>query len=289
MSDKGNQYFGVVDIGSNSVRLVLFDAVKRSPASFFNEKILCGLGRGLAETGSLNKKARARAEQSLSRFRLIFEEIGISRFNLVCFATSAVRDAKDGAEFIAKAEAILGHTIDVWSGEEEAQFAAKGVLSGIPNLEGWVADLGGGSLELASVKGGEILKTKSYPFGHLRINHLDRDEIKKKLRKAFAPYDDKTGGAICLVGGAWRTMAKVHMAERKYPLKVIHHYDLDGQEARKFAHSFSELDVAALEDIGEISARRVDTISYAALILRELIDALKPPKSSSLPMGCERG
>ena len=277
MSDREHQYFGVVDIGSNSVRLVLFDGVKRSPASFFNEKILCGLGRGLAETGRLDSQGRKRAEASLSRFRLVFDEIGISRYNLVCFATSAVRDAEDGPDFIRKAENILGHPIEVWSGDEEALFAAKGVLSGIPTLEGWVADLGGGSLELAKISDGGIKGTKSYPYGPLRIDHLERDEIKKMLRKSFKAYaKGQDEGALCLVGGAWRTMAKVHMAERDYPMKVLHHYSLNPEEAREFADHFSRQDIEVLEEIDEISSRRVETIPYAALILRELIDALNP-------------
>lgn len=275
MNDKGNQFFGVVDIGSNSVRLVLFDAVKRSPASFFNEKILCGLGRGLEETGHLNEEGRVRAERSLSRFRLIFDEIGVSRFNLVCFATSAVRDASDGADFIKRAEKILGHKIEIWSGEEEAVFAAKGVISGFPTLEGWVADLGGGSLEIARVQRGTIEDSVSYPFGPLRMEHLSRDEVKKALRGAFKSYaKGQKPGTLCLVGGAWRNMAKIHMGRRNYPLKVLHHYTLAPDEARDFADFFSRQDLEDLIDIREVSERRIETIPHAALVLRELIDAV---------------
>lgn len=277
MADQSNQPFGVVDIGSNSVRLVLFDGVKRAPTSFFNEKVLCGLGRDIAATGKLHPEGRASALEALSRFRVIFEKSGITSADLECFATAAVREASDGAGFITEAKEILGHDVRVLEGKEESLLAAQGVLSGIPDLAGWVADLGGGSLELAEVGGGEISSAVSHPFGPLRLAGLKRKEIKPMLREAFS--DCKAGegmGTLCLVGGAWRNLAKIHMAQTKYPIKVLHHYGMDAAETREFAAKFSKKNITALEDYEEIPARRLDTIAIAALVLRELIDALEP-------------
>jgi exopolyphosphatase / guanosine-5'-triphosphate,3'-diphosphate pyrophosphatase len=269
--------FGVIDIGSNSVRLVLFDWVRRSPTSFFNEKVLCGLGRDISTTGLLNEEGRVRALAALSRFRVIFDKSGIPSGDFVCFATAAVREASDGLVFIKKAQEILDQEISILAGEEEALLAAKGVLSGIPNLQGWVADLGGGSLEIAGVLDGEISHTTSYPFGPFRLTGQKRKAIKALLNDAFKVMKPGGGrGTLCLVGGAWRTMAKVHMARQKYPLRVLHHYRMDAEEARSFASDLSKMSLGDIADIDEISARRVDTIPTAALILRELIDALDP-------------
>lgn len=277
MADQTSQPFGVVDIGSNSVRLVLFDGVKRAPTSFFNEKVLCGLGRDIAETGKLHPEGRASALQALSRFRVIFEKSGITSGDLECFATAAVREASDGPGFITEARQILGHDVRVLGGEQEAHFAARGVLSGIPNLAGWVADLGGGSLELAEVGDGKISAAVSYPLGPLRLAGLKRKEIKSRLSEALGDCKPGDGmGTLCLVGGAWRTLAKIHMARNKYPIKVLHHYSVSASEMREFASEFSKKNISSLEMYEEISARRLDTIATAALILRELIDVLEP-------------
>jgi exopolyphosphatase/guanosine-5'-triphosphate,3'-diphosphate pyrophosphatase len=277
MADQSFQPFGVIDIGSNSVRLVLFDGIRRAPASFFNEKVLCGLGRSMAETGVLDPEGRTMALAALSRFRLICEKMGVGAQRLECFATAAVREASDGQEFIEEANAILGQQVRVLSGEQEARQAASGVLTGIPDLKGWVADLGGGSLELAEVADGEISNPVSFPFGPLRLAGLKRKVIKPMLREAFSGFVSSDGmGTLCLVGGAWRTLAKLHMTRTKYPVKVLHHYALDAKEARDFAHSLNKKSLPSMSEVEGISERRLETIPTAALILRKLIDALEP-------------
>lgn len=277
MADQSFNPFGVIDIGSNSVRLVLFDGIKRAPASFFNEKVLCGLGRDIATTGKLHPEGRKEALEALGRFRVICEKSGIRNNSLECFATAAVREAADGADFIGEVSNVLGHTVQVLSGEEEALLAAEGVLSGIPDMSGWVADLGGGSLELAVVNDGKISHTVSHPFGPLRLASLHRKTLKPMLQEAFATFPSGNGsGTLCLVGGAWRNIARAHMAQNKYPIRVLHHYSMSAAEAREFANMFSKQSARSLLDVEEISARRVETIPIAALVLRELIDALKP-------------
>lgn len=277
MTDQSFQPFGVIDIGSNSVRLVLFDGIRRAPASFFNEKVLCGLGRAMAETGVLDPEGRTMALAALSRFRLICEKMDVAAGALECFATAAVREAADGPDFITEASTILGQKVRVLSGAEESHQAANGVLSGMPDLKGWVADLGGGSLELAEVADGEITNNVSFPFGPLRLAGLKRKVIKPMLREAFAGFVPADGmGTLCLVGGAWRTMAKVHMSRIKYPVKVLQHYSLEAAEAREFAHKLNKKTISSLSEFEDISARRLETIPTASLVLRELIAALAP-------------
>ena len=117
----------VVDIGSNSVRLVVYDGLRRSPSPIFNEKVLCGLGRGVAISGRLGDGAVARALAALRRFRTLIKQIGVKDSYAV--ATAAAREAENGAEFIKQAEVALGSRISVLTGKEEARFAALGVIA----------------------------------------------------------------------------------------------------------------------------------------------------------------
>jgi exopolyphosphatase/guanosine-5'-triphosphate,3'-diphosphate pyrophosphatase len=124
----------VVDIGSNSVRLVVYDGLRRSPSPIFNEKILCGLGRGVATKGKLAEEGMVRAIAALKRFRALSKQIGAKHVYAV--ATAAAREASNGATFIARAEKALGADIKVLTGKEEARYAALGVIAGIPGADG---------------------------------------------------------------------------------------------------------------------------------------------------------
>ncbi|MEM6306471.1 MAG: exopolyphosphatase, partial [Pseudomonadota bacterium] len=140
---------GVIDVGSNSVRMVVFDGAARSPAYFFNEKIMCALGAGLPETGHLNPEGRARALAAMHRFAALKQAMGIEYLSTV--ATAAVRDAKDGPDFAAQVERETGITLWVIDGAEEARLSAQGVLLGWPGYYGLVCDIGGSSMELAEI------------------------------------------------------------------------------------------------------------------------------------------
>ena len=143
----------IVDIGSNSVRLVAFDNLDRSPIPAFNEKSLCALGNGVFSTGRLSKNGMEKALSALKRFRVLIDIMGITDVHVI--ATAAARDATNGPEFLSAAQDALGGAeVKLLSGQREAQLSAFGVLSGVHNPDGVVGDLGGGSLELIDVKGG---------------------------------------------------------------------------------------------------------------------------------------
>ena len=130
-----------------TVRLVGYSGSARTPLPIYNERAFCRLGEAVSASGRIEGEPYELAIQTFRRFRAIAERLGIG--NLAAFATAAVRDAENSAEFVAEAEAILGHEIRVLSGEEEARFSADGVMLAMPGAQGIVADLGGGSLELA--------------------------------------------------------------------------------------------------------------------------------------------
>ncbi len=224
----------VVDIGSNSVRLVVYDGLRRSPTPVFNEKILCGLGKGVAITGKLAEGGIVRALAALRRFRALAKQIGVKQVFAV--ATAAAREAQNGQAFIESAEEAIGVGINVLTGKEEARYAALGVIAGIPEADGIVGDLGGGSLELIDVQDGKLRDGITLPFGPLRLIDMSGGSI-ARAKEIVDEYLDKPryskteGRTFYAVGGTWRNLARLHMAQNKYPLHVLHHYTMTRQQA----------------------------------------------------------
>lgn len=270
----------VVDIGSNSVRLVVYDGLRRSPYPIFNEKILCGLGRGVATKGKLNDEGMARAFAALKRFRTLARQIGAKQ--VYALATAAAREATNGDQFIARAEKALGCNISVLSGKEEARYAALGVMAGIPEADGIAGDLGGGSLELIDVKDGKLRDGVTLPLGPLRLIDMSGGSIERAkviVDEAFAKTDilkRLKGRSFYAVGGTWRNLAKLHMAQSHYPLHVLHCYRLQRQQAMSLSGLVSGLSANSLKEVREVSKSRTDTMPYGALVLERLLANSEP-------------
>ena len=266
----------VVDIGSNSVRLVVYDGLRRSPAPVFNEKILCGLGRGVAIGGRLDEKGIVRALAALRRFRTLARQIGAKQMFAV--ATAAAREAVNGPDFIDEAEKALGVNIAVLTGKEEARYAALGVIAGIPEADGVAGDLGGGSLELIDIKDGKLRDGITLPIGPLRLIDMSGGSI-VKARKIVDDYFSKAkilerlrGRVFYAVGGTWRNLGKLHMAQNHYPLHVLHSYRMTRTQASGVANLISGLSPSTLKSIREVSRSRSDTMPYGALVLERLLE-----------------
>lgn len=265
----------VVDIGSNSVRLVVYDGLRRSPAPIFNEKILCGLGKGVAITGNLNEAAIARALLALRRFKALAKQIGVKTIYAV--ATAAAREAKNGQQFIDKAENALGVGIQVLTGKEEARFAALGVMAGTPEADGIAGDLGGGSLELIDIKDGKLHDGITLPIGPLRLIDVSGGSM-QKAREIVDEYLQKStileklnGRTFYAVGGTWRNLARIHMAQTNYPLHVLHHYSMTRQQAEGISELVSGLTSSSLKDVKDMSKSRADTMPFGAMVLDRLL------------------
>ena len=225
---------GVIDVGSNSVRMVVFEGGSRSPAQLFNEKVMCRLGARLSQSGTLDPSGRARALAALRRFAAIAAGFHVGA--LAAVATAAVRDASDGAEFCEEIERQTGIRVEIASGADEARLAAQGVLFGNPSAEGVVVDLGGASLELCRVGAGRVGQGVSAPLGPLRFMNaaaegLSDGEVAAQLAELAGRFH-LGGGRLYLVGGAWRSLARAQMERVDYPLKVLHEYILSTAEAR---------------------------------------------------------
>lgn len=269
----------VVDLGSNSVRLVVYEGRRRNPVAIFNEKAVLRLGRGLQATGRLNAEGVTQAMVVLRRYDAVARAMGAAPMEVL--ATAAVRDAGNGPAFVEALNRRLPDiSIRILSGAEEAEFSALGVLAGIPDADGVLADIGGGSLELARLdKGAPGGETATLKLGLIRLaERAGGDPARARAIAAddlgtveWIGYGERKD--IYLVGGAWRAFARLHMTQTAYPLHMVHQYAIAATEARELAIMVGSAGRRALERLPDIPRKRVDDMPYAAAVLRRLLRA----------------
>ena len=283
----------IIDIGSNSIRLVIYEGIARSPTALFNEKMLAGLGRGIVTTGKLDPHGVRRAIEEFRRFRALSEQAGARTLHVI--ATAAAREATNGPDFIHRAEDILGTRIHVLTGREEAGYSAKGVISSFEPADGIVGDLGGGSLELIDVKGRSIGDGITLPLGSLRLHDMSNGstevaaEIAREQIARAELLEAGRGRPFYCVGGAWRNLARLHMMETGYPLDVMHHYEMEPAEASAFLDQVSAGKSAKMKGIGRISKSRRGLLPQGALVLREIVRAMQPSRLVVSAFGVREG
>ncbi|MFO1153028.1 MAG: exopolyphosphatase [Rhodospirillales bacterium] len=271
---------GVVDIGSNTVRLVVYDIPTRVPIPIFNEKAQCALGAGIGQTGMLNPKGVALALKTMHRFTRLAEAMGVERLELV--ATAAVRDARNGAEFADAVEAACGLPVHILSGAEEARLAAVGLMHGIPAADGVLGDLGGGSLDLVSLNQGKVDRFATLPLGHLRLAEEsggDRAKVRAVLERGLAtvPWLADIGGrTVYAVGGSWRALARIFIDQTHHPLHVIDNFTIHFFDGLRLADLISSLSAGTLEQLSNVDAPRLQSLPYAAAALAALLQAARP-------------
>ncbi|MEM9394164.1 MAG: Ppx/GppA family phosphatase [Pseudomonadota bacterium] len=283
---------GVIDIGSNSVRMVVFDGAARSPAYFYNEKVMAGLGAGLTQTGRLNPEGRARAMAALRRFALLAKSMEVTP--LVAVATAAMREAEDGPAFREEVTQETGLRLWVIDGEEEARLSGQGVLLGRPDARGLVCDIGGSSMELAEVNDGKVGKRATSALGPLKLRDLEggkqavQSQIAAQiaeLLKAVPPTKDP----LHLVGGSWRAIARLDMLRRDYPLTVLHEYRLTRASLSDTLDFIAASDVESLRALSGIGEARMKLVPTAARILAPLVEAYDPSEVIVSSYGIREG
>jgi exopolyphosphatase / guanosine-5'-triphosphate,3'-diphosphate pyrophosphatase len=272
---------GVVDIGSNSVRLVVYDGAVRSPTPIFNEKVLCGLGRSIASTGRLDDASVKRALEALRRFRAIASILGVKRMHAI--ATAACREASNGAQFIVRGEDALGAPIQLLTGQQEARLAAKGIMMGFRAPDGIAGDIGGGSLELVDVRGDAMRESTTLPLGGLRLLDASRHRMDRAVDLADAaiagvPWlGQGRGRSFYAVGGTWRAIARLHMEGTGYPLHVMHAYGTPARDMMAFCeHIRRTRKLSSLRGIAKVSKPRREVLPVGALVLERLLKRLQP-------------
>ena len=284
----------VIDIGSNSVRLVVYEALARSLIPIFNEKTLCGLGREVQSTGLLAPDAVDKALTSLKRFRALCRVMQVGR--VYAIATAACRDASNGPDFIAKAERICAVKIEILSGPREARLSALGVISGIHHPDGIVGDLGGGSLELIEVRRSSVRSGVTLPLGGLALQDLAHKSLKRAERivreelDAVPQLKAGRGRTFYAVGGTWRALARIHIIQSGYPLQVMHGYSIPAADALDFARRLRRLAASnMLADIEAVTDARRPLLAYAALVLEHIIRVAQPKTIAFSTFGVREG
>jgi exopolyphosphatase/guanosine-5'-triphosphate,3'-diphosphate pyrophosphatase len=270
----------------------VFDRAVRSPQVVFNEKVLCGLGRGVASTGALDAASMEHAHANIERFVGLARTMGVGTIDAV--ATAAVRDAANGIAFVREIRRRTGLKARIVSGEDEARLSAEGVISAIPEADGIVGDLGGGSLELIQVRSGRSLLQATLPLGPLRLMGLSRGDIRRARGLVDGELDrhpwlsSMADREFYCVGGAWRSLARAHMGMTDYPLKVIHQYAIDLDEALDFLKRLPRISRTNLGKIPGVF-RRLDAVSWATLVLHRVLARGRPERVVFSAYGLREG
>ena len=287
----------IIDIGSNSIRLVVYDGPRRLPFTLFNEKIMAGLGAQLSGNGRIGGEAMERALVALERFERLCTDMAVDEVR--CVATAAVRDAANGPELIRRA-AEAGLEVQLLTGEQEGIASAHGLLSGMPEADGIMGDLGGGSLELVRVRGGKVERSVSLPLGVLRVA-----EIRKKGKGALARRldallkehglaDIETGLPFYMIGGSWRALARLDMMLTRYPLPIIHHYEMTPARATALQRCVDRGGkpggkAGPGKSVPALSGARAPTLPDAAHLLTAVVARLKSSHLTVSAFGLREG
>ncbi len=288
---------GVLDIGSNSVRFVIYELFGASFGPVYNEKVLAGLGRDLSTTGCLSERGKQEALAALIRFKTIADAQALDK--ILIGATAALRIAKDAPQFIKDVRAQTGLDINPVSGEQEAQLTAQGLIASEPRATGIAADLGGASLELIKIDKGQISTGISYPIGPFQIagrnlglkGEFNPDDMREKINQALLdkPFRAKKRQALYLIGGAWRSLAGVHQKRHLYPMQTLQAYELmpgTAQDLARWSYGEGRQDLLEWPSVNQ---RRAETLPYGGLLLDILLERLKPSKVVISTTGLREG
>ena len=252
----------VIDIGSNSVRLVIYGKNGAYPSPLFDERSNCQLGAGLESTGEIATDRIADALTKIARFAEVIRAMQVDTVYPV--ATAAVRRASNGDAFKIPAEAILGQPIQVLSQQEEATYVSRGLTLNIPKASGLVADLGGGSIEIVELKKGGVLNSISLNYGHLST--ADEAEIAAALG-AIDWIKRAKAKQLFGVGGSFRALGSAFFVHEKYPLPVLHGTKIGSDKVLALCDGFT----AAVPDLDGVPLARRQTMPMAGKIIRSLV------------------
>jgi exopolyphosphatase/guanosine-5'-triphosphate,3'-diphosphate pyrophosphatase len=273
---RDGQEAAVIDVGSNSVRLVVYRIDGRAMTPILNEKVMAGLGRGEARTGKLARDGVHSALKAIRRFGTLIEGLDVK--DVCAVGTAAVREAKDGRDFAERMESETGIKLRILSGEDEARLSALGVSAGAPDAKGIVGDLGGASLELIEIGPKGVGRGETFPLGPLTL--MDEDDFDyAKVNKLVEQALDRTkllgkrGGDFYAVGGAWRALGRIDIALKNHPLGVLHHHEMSRAEVLKVADVVRKQSRRSLEKLEEAAAKRAETLPYAAVVLEHVMQA----------------
>lgn len=274
----------IIDLGSNSLRLVIYDALVRGRTILYEEKVSCGLGKNVNHTKLLETEIIDQALLILQRFIGICHNFSVSTVQIL--ATAATRIAENGQEFVSLIREKVAENVRILSGEEEAHYAALGVISSFCKPQGMVADLGGGSLEIIAIDANQPTKGISYPLGGLILKDAAQNNLlkAKKIVRSCLEEDysflQALGEDFYAIGGTWRNLARLHMQYENYPPSVLHGYAVDAMRMSQFLEELI-IDFGTTGkklDLSNVAKKRRSLLPYGAIVLLELISKLEPKR-----------
>jgi len=291
--NRQQQHYAVIDIGSNSIRLVVYDDLSRSPFPRFNEKSLVALGTGLDSAGILTKEAIESVRHVLERFAVIARAMDVSRVDVL--ATEATRKAANRVEFVQFIREKTGFAIRVLAGEEEAYYTALGVISGFYQPKGIVGDIGGGSLEIAEILGDRVGERRtSVPLGALPVKKMLNDGMNSARKTVDRILEASQPTSLAepvfyAVGGGWRALARVYIAMNDIPVKVVHGFDVPAKEFLLLAKSIAKMNPEEVAALPDVPTRRIGTLAASALVMWRILRKLKPDRLVFSAFGLREG
>lgn len=291
--ERKQTHYGVIDIGSNSIRLVVYDDLSRAPFPRFNEKSMVALGSGLDADGRFTDDTIARALHAIHRLSAIANAMEVERIDVL--ATEATRRAKNGSVLIDAIRQNTGLEPRVLSGEEEAFYSAHGVISGFHKPMGMFGDIGGGSLEVAEVLGDSVgERMTSMPLGALPVTAKLEEgySVAKKwvddiLAESLPPM--LTNPVFFAVGGGWRALARIHIAMNNSPISVVHGYEQPAKDIRALASSIAKMTPEQVAALPDVPGRRIGTLPASALVMSRVLRKLTPERVAFSAYGLREG
>ncbi len=259
----------VIDVGSNSVRLMLMADGK----TLYKQLETTRLSEGLALGGSLRPEAIERTARAVQMFAAAAELNGAGTPRV--FATAAVRSSKNGGEFVGRVKELTGIDVDVLSGEEEAACGIAGALSG---GDGGVIDLGGASTEIIVQKGGKTVYSKSVNVGTVRLFDRagrDRAKLREEIAARIAEYGDLSleGCAVYGIGGTATSLAALFLGLEKYDPAAVDGTVLTADWLGSEAELLLGLSVEECRALRGMDVRRADVIAGGCLLLHGILRA----------------
>jgi exopolyphosphatase/guanosine-5'-triphosphate,3'-diphosphate pyrophosphatase len=284
--DRGDeQRLAVVDLGSNSFRLVVFTARdgwwKRTDEIYEAVRI----GEGLAATGELGEAGMARAQATMEVFAHFCAASGLGPDEIDAVATSAIRDATNAREFLDSAEAASGLRVRVLSKEEEARYGYLAAVNSTTLSDGVMLDIGGGSMQLVHVERRLARELDSWPLGAVRMTERfladDKPAKPKQLRelRAFvagalerAPWLRRSGSRIVGIGGTMRNLAAAAQRQAGIAEFGVQGFVLTRSALDALVDELAELPPSERGKVAGIKPGRADIILGGALVVQAVLE-----------------
>lgn len=275
----------IIDIGSNTIRLVLYEYEKRQGLyEFGNFKTVARLRTYLLPDGSMSKEGINVLKDTLTSFKEILDDYGVT--DVKAAATAAIRQATNQTEIVEEMFNTTGIRLDILSEEEEAYFGFLAVSHSMDTPSAITVDIGGGSTEITYYENKKLQKTHSFPFGTVSLKQkfvkgpvITPNELSKLteyVKKQFETLDWIQGKKLPIVaiGGSARNVAQIHQQKNDYPISSVHQYEIRLNEMKELKYDLSLMNYDQLKQLDGLSSDRADIIVPALQVFITLMEVV---------------